>query len=142
MIFKIEMNYDDLIGVIDLFKDKYDILFCQNLYISERKKTKGNSCAKIKKKMKEYPNSLVITIDEFNLASQPIQVQTWCRDKFVEQDLIEFENNEQEQIKNMMDIIHNFDNELENILRIKRDGGEKDGRRNEEKKRDTSKEET
>ena len=92
--------------------------------------------------MKEYPNSSVIAIDEFNLASQPIQVQTWCRDKFVEQDLIEFENNEQEQIKNMMDIIHNFDNELENILRIKRDGGEKDGRRNEEKKRETSKEET
>lgn len=142
MIFKIEMNYDDLIGVIDLFRDKYDILFCQNLYISERKKTKGNNCTKIKKKMKEYPNSSVIAIDEFNLASQPIQVQTWCRDKFVEQDLIEFENNEQEQIKNMMDIIHNFDNELENILRIKRDGGEKDGRRNEEKKRETSKEKT
>lgn len=142
MIFKISMNYDDLMNVIDLFKDKYDILFCQNLYISERKKTKVNSCAKIKTKMKKYPNSFVTVIDEFNLASQPIQAQIWCRDKFVEQDLIEFENNEQDEIKHMMEIVHNFDNALENILKNKNNGGEKDGRRSEKKERKTSQKET
>ena len=137
MIFKIEMNYDDLENIINLFKNKYDVLFCQYLYISEKKKIKNNSCKKIKEIMKNYPNSFITIIDEFNLSSQPLQVQVWCRDKFVEQDLIEFENNEQE----TMSIVHNFDNNLENILRNK-SGGEKNGRRNEEKKRKTSKAKT
>ena len=141
MIFKIQMNYDDLVNVIDLFKDKYDILFCQSLYISERKKKKGNSCEKIKEKMKDYPNSFVIDINEFNLASQPLQVQVWCRDKFVEQDLVEFEENEQEKIKHMMNIVNDFDNALEAILKNK-SGGETNGRRNKEKKGETSKEES
>ena len=141
MIFKIQMNYDDLVNVIDLFKDKYEILFCQSLYISERKKKKGNSCEKIKEKMKDYPNSFVIDINEFNLASQPLQVQVWCRDKFVEQDLVEFEENEQEKIKHMMNIVNDFDNALEAILKNK-SGGETNGRRNKEKKGETSKEES
>ena len=141
MIFKIQMNYDDLVNVIDLFKDKYDILFCQSLYISERKKKKGNSCEKIKDKMKDYPNSFVIDINEFNLASQPLQAQIWCRDKFVEQDLVEFEKNEQEKIKHMMNIVNDFDNALEAILKNK-SGGETNGRRNKEKKGETSKEES
>lgn len=141
MIFKIEMNYDDLENIINLFKDKYDILFCQSLYISEKKKIKNNSCKKIKEIIKNYPNSFITIIDEFNLSSQPLQVQVWCRDKFVEQDLIEFENNEQETIQYMMSVVHNFDNALENILRNK-SGGEENGRRNEEKKRKTSKEKT
>ena len=138
MIFKIEMNYDDLENIINLFKNKYDILFCQSLYISEKKKIKNNSCKKIKEIIKNYPNSFITIIDEFNLSSQPLQVQVWCRDKFVEQDLIEFENNEQETIQSMMSIVHNFDNALENILRNK-SGGEENGRRNKEKKRKTSK---
>lgn len=140
MIFKIDMNYDDLVEVINLFKDTYDILFCQHLYISERKKIKNNSCEKIKLKLKEYPNSYVIAIDEFNLISQPLQVQMWCRDKFVEQDLMEFEDNEQNKIKAMMDAVHNFDHALETILKNKNDGGETDGRRSKEKKRKTSEE--
>lgn len=141
MIFKIEMNYDDLENIINLFKNKYDILFCQSLYISEKKKIKNNSCKKIKEIIKNYPNSFITIIDEFNLSSQPLQVQVWCRDKFVEQDLIEFENNEQETIQSMMSIVHNFDNALENILRNK-SGGEENGRRNKEKKRKTSKAKT
>ena len=76
-------------------------------------------------------------IDEFNLSSQPLQVQVWCRDKFVEQDLIEFENKEQETIQNMMKIVYDFDKNLENILKDK-SGGENDGRRNKEKERKTS----
>lgn len=137
MIFKIEMNYDNLEDILNIFKDKYDILFCKSLYISEKKTNKLNSCKKIKEQIKDYPNSFVTTIDEFNLASQPLQVQIWCRDKFVEQDLIEFENNEQDKIKNMMKIIHDFDKALENILKEK-SGGEKDGRRNKEKEGKTS----
>ena len=125
------MNYDNLEDILNIFKDKYDILFCKSLYISEKKKNKLNSCTKIKAKIKDYPNSFVTTIDEFNLASQPLQVQIWCRDKFVEQDLIEFENKEQDKIKNMMKIVHYFDKALENILKEK-SGGEKGGRRNKE----------
>ena len=142
MIFKIDMNYDDLIGVIDLFKDTYDILFCQYLYISERKNIKNNSCEKIKLKLKDYPNSYVIAIDEFNLASQPLQVQMWCRDKFVQQDFIKFEDNEQPMIYNMMEAVHQFDKELEKILKNKNNGGDKDGRRNKEKKGETSEKKT
>lgn len=137
MIFKIEMNYDHLDEILNIFRDKYDILFCQHLYISEKKKSKTNNCTKIKEKIKEYPNSFVTIIDEFNLSAQPLQAQVWCRDKFVEQDLREFEKNEQEKILNMMKIVQDFDKALEAILKEK-SGGEEDGRRNKEEERKTS----
>jgi hypothetical protein len=119
MIFKIEMDYTNLGDVIELFKDKYDILFCKHLYISEIKKTKTNNCKKIKEKMKDFPNSFITSIDEYNLSNQPLQAQEWCRDKFVEQDLKNFEEKEQDKLIEMMDIIHNFDNALNNILKNK-----------------------
>lgn len=132
MIFKITTDCKDIEEIVKIFGCNYDILYYgQSFYISEKFPSKRKTCDSIKKKLKNYNNTFIIQIDENNLKYEFSQVQTWCRDKFVEQDLKRFEKEKQPEINEMMETINRFEEEIQKII-DRKEGS--DGRRSQEKK--------
>lgn len=114
MIFKIIMDFDNLIGVIDKLQDKFDIFLLNNQMFIFAKKLKKYSVNSIKKIIKS-DNAFVSIIDENNLIKESDKVISWCKDKFVENDLLRYEQENQEKIKQINIILDKFEENLEKI---------------------------
>lgn len=124
MIFKIEIISKDIEKYIKKFSKDFDILYCQNLYIASKNNTKEIDVIEFKQEYKLSQSVNVFKIDETNLGNEEIKVINWCRDKFVLQDLHKFENENQEEIKQYLNFLDSFEDELKKY----KNGGETDGK--------------
>lgn len=116
MIFKIIMDFDDLVGIINKFQNSFDVLFANGQMFVFAKNLKKYTINRIKKIL-DNENAFVTIIDENNLRRESDKVISWCRDKFVENDLLRYEKENQEKIKNINNFLDDFEENLEKILK-------------------------
>lgn len=122
MIFKFNVEYANIEEIIEIFKNEYDILFLfQSFYIA-RKDDKKETSKDIRKKLNKYENLYIQELNEQNLQFENKNIQDWCRDHFVQQDLKRFEKEQQPKITEMLERINQFDRTLEKILERKKGG--------------------
>ena len=114
MIFKIIMDFDNLIGIIDNLKDDFDIFLLNNQMFIFAKNLKEYNIDSIKRIIKS-DNAFVSIIDENNLIKESDKVVSWCKDKFIENDLLKYEQENQEKIKQINVILDRFEENLEKI---------------------------
>ena len=62
-------------------------------------------------------NAYVAIIDENNLKNESDKVISWCKDKFIKNDLMRYEEENQEHLKEINTILDKFDENLEKILK-------------------------
>lgn len=116
MIFKIIMDFDDLVGIIHKFQNSFDVLFVNGQMFIFAKRLKKYTINKIKTIIGNE-NAFVTIIDENNLRKESDKVISWCRDKFIENDLLRYEKDNQEKIKNMNIFLDDFEANLEKMLK-------------------------
>ena len=114
MIFKIIMDFDNLIEIIDILKDKFDVFLLNNQMFIFAKNLKKYSVNSIKKIIKA-DNAFITIIDETNLRKESDKVISWCKDKFVENDLLRYEKENQKKIQEINTILDRFEENLEKI---------------------------
>lgn len=137
MIFKFNVEYANIEEIIEIFKNEYDILFLSQSFYVARKDDKKETSKDIRKKLNKYENLYIQELNEQNLQFENKNIQDWCRDHFVQQDLKRFEKEQQPKITEMLERINQFDRTLGKILERKE--GLNGRRTNQEKKRKTTK---
>ena len=122
MIYKILTDFTScLTDLIEKLSKDFNVIFFNNvLYISKKDPYLNKNVNKIINKN----NLCIIEITEANLKNEPQFVQDWCKDKFVELDTIKFETEQQEVIKNILNFIDVFDNNVKEILNERGDKDE------------------
>ena len=116
VIFKIIMDFDDLVGIVNKFQNSFDVIFVNGQMFIFAKNLKKYTVNKIKKILNNE-NAFITIIDENNLSRECDKVISWCRDKFVENDLLRYEKENQERIKQMNNFLDDFEENLEKILK-------------------------
>ena len=116
MIYKITVDFKKLEYIINILKDNFDIIIYQGSIYICKKNYKNTTINQIKKNL-NIDNNFIENIDETILKNEDNYIQNWCSNKFVEKDLKSFEKDKQDEIKKVMKIIDNFENELKNIVR-------------------------
>lgn len=114
MIYKIIMNFDNLEDIIKRTSKNWNILFCNGVLFLSSKKYKYFPQDKMKKLI-NYDNIFIEEITEKNLKNEPMQVKNWCVEYFVKKDMYDYEKQEQEQLRQIMQRIDLFEKELEKI---------------------------
>lgn len=116
MIYKIVTDFSDLIDIVEKLKNNYNIIMTQGqLFICE-KNYKTISLKKLKKEIGKE-NVFISQIDENNLKYESPEVITWCRDYFVDRDVKRYEEERQDEIKNFMNILDDFEKELKKMVK-------------------------
>lgn len=115
MIYKIIMDFTDFDKIINILSNRFNLIFVDGaIYICDKKY--ANITIKYIKKILKNDNIFILKIDENNLSYEPPFVINWCRDKFVQRDLHNFELEHNDEIKNFMNILNDFEKELELIV--------------------------
>ena len=118
MIYKINVNIENIIELFDKISKKYNVYFKNNiLYISSIDYKKFS--IKDVKKLFKQDNIYIEEINETNLKYEPSDVIIWCRDYFVQRDLKKYEEEHQDDISNYMKVLDKFEQNLENICNEK-----------------------
>lgn len=116
MIYKIIVDFKNLEHIIDVLKDKFDIIIYQGVIYICKKNYKNITNIQIKKIL-GLDNIFIEKIDETNLEYQDVFIKNWCTNKFVEKDLKSLEKEKQNEIKQIMKFIDDFEIELKNIVK-------------------------
>lgn len=115
MIYKIVMDFSNLDEIIKILSNRFNLIFIGNaIYICDKKY--ANTTIQYIKKILKNNNIFILKIDETNLSNESTQVIQWCRDKFVQRDLKKFEEDRQDEIKNFMNVLDDFESRLQNIV--------------------------
>lgn len=130
MIYKIITEFDILIDIIEKIKNNYNVLMKSGQLFICNKNYKTISLKKIKKEI-GIDNVFILQIDENNLQYESPEVIAWCRDYFVNRDIKRYEEERQEDIKNYMKILDNFEQELQKMIK---EGGVANNGRDKEKR--------
>ena len=119
MIFKMQSNIfrNNLEEILNKTKNNFDVLFYgTNLFISIKKYTQRDSCdSLIKKIFKPSKNFLITKIDENNLKYEAKEVKEWCKNKFIELEIQELEDKEQEKLQGFYKFLIDFDKNLQDL---------------------------
>ena len=136
MIFKIIMNFTDMLELVDTLQKDFDMLFTNDQMFISVKDLKTYSIADIRNLISN-DNAYVAIIDENNLRNESDKVISWCKDKFIKNDLMRYEKENQEHLKEINTILDKFDENLEKILKERKwyDGRGKKKRKTSEKKK-------
>ena len=115
MIYKILADFTDCLDeIIKEISNDFNIFFFNNiLYVSKKDPYNQTDLKKILK----LDNVCIIEITEKNLKREPEFVVDWCRDNFVKLDTIKFEKEQQTAIKEMLNFIELFDENMQKILK-------------------------
>ena len=108
MVYKIVDSSEIIIkGISEL--NEYSIYFMKDcLFISDKNNTKD-----FYKKLKlAFPNSELIQITEFNLIYEPYHIIEWVKKEMVRSDLIQYEKDNQEKLKQIMKQLDYVEKEL------------------------------
>ena len=113
MIYKITSNFEDNLDNLfsTLSKDYYILYYNNFLYVSDIK-VNNNSKENLKKKLKPNKNFYIIEITEKNLIYECNYVVNWCKKEFINYDLLKYEKEQQEKLKNIMIIIDEVEKKL------------------------------
>lgn len=115
MIYKIITDFSNLQDIIKNFSKDFNILFHGNcLYICS-KNMNNVSSQKIKKILKN-DNVFLTQIDDKNIRYESDYVQQWCISYFIKKDIDQFEKEQQQLIKEYMNVLDDCEKQLENIL--------------------------
>lgn len=115
MIYKIIMEFDNLEKIINiLLKDFYVLFFNNCLYICS-KNLKNISSQKIRKLLSD-DNIFLKKIDETNLKHESNYVKNWCESYFLQKDIKDFEEQEQELLKQYMNVLDDCEEQLKKII--------------------------
>ena len=116
MIFKIIMNFTDMLELVNTLQKDFDMLFTNDQMFISVKDLKTYSIADIRNLISN-DNAYVAIIDENNLRNESDKVISWCKDKFIKNDLMRYEKENQEHLKEINTILDKFDENLEKILK-------------------------
>lgn len=108
MVYKIVDSSETIIkGISEL--NEYSIYFMTDcLFISDKNNTQD-----FYQKLKvAFPNSELIQITEFNLIYEPYHVIEWVKKEMVRSDLIQYEKDNQEKLKQIMKQLDYVEKEL------------------------------
>lgn len=118
MIYKIILNIENIIDLLDTISKEYNVYFKNNiLYISSIDYRMFT--IKDIKRLFNQDNIYIEEINETNLRYEPSDVIIWCRDYFVQRDLKKYEEEHQDDISNYMKVLDKFEQNLENICKEK-----------------------
>lgn len=134
MIYKIIVNIENIIGLLDDISQHYNVFFKNNILYISSIDYKNVDFGDIKKLFNQ-DNIYIEEINEINLKYEEPDIIVWCRDYFVQRDLKKYEKNHQDEISNYMKTLDRFEQNLELIYQEKV-GDNINGRR-EEKSRET-----
>lgn len=124
MIFKIIMDFSNMLDILQILQKNFDVLYMDGKMFIATKGVKEYTVMDIKKMICDN-NVCVLEINENNIDRENDRVSSWCKDKFLKNDLIRYENENQDKLKEINKILDEFDNNLLNI--IKRKEGNKNG---------------
>lgn len=130
MIYKVICKINDY-RIFEELSKKFNVYYKNNILYMYQKDYKMITTNKIKKILKS-DNIYIEEINEQNLKYEPEDVKFWCRDVFVDIDLKRYEQEHQEEIKNYMNILDVFENNLIQILQTR--GGAENGSEGKTKK--------
>ena len=115
MIYKIIMDFKDLQKLIEKLSEYFYVLFSNNsLYICS-KNLKNISVKKIRDIIQE-DNVFLLCIDQTNIKNETDRVRDWCESYYIERDIKNFEKNEQELLKQYMNVLDNCEEELKKYM--------------------------
>ena len=125
MIFKIKSDkfIDNLDEIINKSKKYFDIFYCdKTLFLGIKKYTQKKNCKKIIKRIL-YPinNYSIVEINENNLILENPEIKEWCKNKFIELETQQLEDEKQAEIKEYYDFLDIFDKKLKEELLRKED---------------------
>jgi len=116
MIYKIIMEFKDLDILINKLSKDFNILFYNNcLYICS-KNFKKKSLKTIKSILKT-DNVFLVDINESNLKNESDYIQSWCKNYFIEKDIKEFEQKEQELLKQYMLCLDDCEKQIQEMIK-------------------------
>lgn len=116
MIYKIVTEFNILIDIVEKIQKKYNVLIKSGQLFICNKEYKNIPLNKIKKEI-GIDNVFILQINENNLQYESPEVISWCKDYFVDRDVKKYEQERQEDLKNYMKILDNFEQELENMIK-------------------------
>ena len=118
MIYKIIMDFTNLDEIIKILSNRFNIVFIENaIYICDKKFLNTN--INYIKRLLKNNNLFILKIDETNLGQEPIAVQNWCKNFYVQRDVKRFEKERNEEIQNFMKILDDFEQNLESAIQEK-----------------------
>ena len=124
MIFKIIMDFSNMLDILQILQEKFDVLYMNGKMFIATKGLKEYTVMDIKKMICDN-NVCILEINENNIDRENDRVSSWCKEKLLKNDLIRYENENQDKLKKINEILDEFDNNLSNI--IKRKEGNKNG---------------
>ena len=125
MIFKLNINVNNIQKYIDDLKNDYNIYYCLNNLYAYAKDILNITLYDFIKKYK-YQNIIVDEINENNLKYENSKVIDWCKNELVNYDVKKFEIEHQKQLNDYMIFLDDLSKELKKISKEKR--GDEDGR--------------
>lgn len=125
MIFKLNINVNNIQKYIDDLKNDYNIYYCLNNLYASAKDVLNITLSDFIKKYK-YQNIIVDEINENNLKYENSKVIDWCKNELVNYDVKKFEIEHQKQLNDYMIFLDDLSKELKKISKEKR--GDEDGR--------------
>ena len=118
MIFKIIMDFSNMLDILQILQKNFDVLYMDGKMFIATKGVKEYTVMDIKKMICDN-NVCVLEINENNIDRENDRVSSWCKDKFLKNDLIRYENENQDKLKEINKILDEFDNNLLNIIKRK-----------------------
>lgn len=121
MIYKIQSKFLNLEKTIKKLSKYYDVIFYNNVLYAGLISLKQD--IKINTLLKPSSSFYVVELDEDNLKFEADNIIGWCKEKLVNLDMQKIETEEQDKLKNILNIIDKFE---ENLLEeINKEGGSK-----------------
>ena len=97
MIAKIQSDFQNIENILEVFK-QHHLLFANNtLYLSSDNEM---SISDIKNVIGD--NCYISFVTPESLRLEPFTIQQWCKDDFIKQDIIRYEQEQQEKLKDVM----------------------------------------